>query len=96
LPTLALAWAGAGLGRAYFLSINVVAFCCYGYDKHPAVIGAARIPEMALPLLALIGGTVGALVGSFAFTRKQSFRTVFMLIVMIQVSALAFDRCALS
>ena len=47
-----------------------------------------KIPEVVLRLLALIGGSPGALVGQILFrhkTKKYKFLLVFVMIVIIQV-----------
>ncbi len=73
----------------YFIGINIVAFCLYGYDKWMAQINTWRVPESMLWIVALIGGSVGALAGMQFFrhkTQKISFQFVLMLIVTFQVS----------
>ena len=64
----------------------------YGYDKHQAGNNGFRIPEIVLHLLALIGGSPGALLGQILFrhkTRKVKFSFVFIMIVIIQVVVIA-------
>jgi uncharacterized membrane protein YsdA (DUF1294 family) len=73
--------------------INVVAFAVYAYDKGIAGSNRRRISENALLLLALIGGTLGALLSMIAFhhkTSKRSFQIKFLIVVAIQAAALAF------
>ena len=72
---------------AYLVGINVITFLFYGYDKRQSLKNTGRIPEITLHLLALLGGTPGALLGQLAFrhkTKKLSFRIVFFAIVLIQ------------
>ena len=43
--------------------INVITFLVYGIDKWKAKQGSWRISEATLLLLAVIGGSIGALLG---------------------------------
>lgn len=54
----------------YLLIINLVAFVCYGVDKLMAKRNARRISELALLLLALLGGSVGAWLGMQVWRHK--------------------------
>ena len=72
---------------AYLVSINVVTFLLYGHDKRQSLNNKARVPELTLHILALLGGTPGAFLGQFFFrhkTKKLRFRIVFLTIVLIQ------------
>ena len=72
---------------AYLAGINIITFLFYGYDKRQSQDNKTRIPELTLHLLALLGGTLGALLGQMSFrhkTKKLSFRIVFLAIVLIQ------------
>jgi len=63
-------------------------FLIYGYDKHQAKKIGMRIPEMVLHLLALIGGTAGALLGQITLRhkiKKMKFIIVFWGVVVLQV-----------
>ena len=80
------------MGWLYLLSINVVTFCVYGADKFQARRGGWRVRESALHVLALLGGSAGALVGQFVFrhkTRDRRFQAVFAAIVVSQVALIA-------
>ncbi|MDY0339931.1 MAG: DUF1294 domain-containing protein [Coriobacteriia bacterium] len=71
---------------------SAVTFVAYGVDKRAARRGTRRIPEARLHMLALLGGWPGALIAQETFhhkTRKQSFRTVFWLTVVVNCLALA-------
>jgi uncharacterized membrane protein YsdA (DUF1294 family) len=73
---------------AYLAAINLITFLFYGYDKRQSQSNNFRVPELILHLLALLGGTPGALLGQLVFrhkTKKLSFRIVFLAIVLIQV-----------
>ena len=54
----------------YLLLINLVALVVYGVDKRRAKKGKWRISEKALFLVALIGGSVGAIAGMYLFRHK--------------------------
>ena len=77
---------------AYFISINLITLLFYGFDKYQARSNGFRVPEIVLHLLALIGGSPGALLGQILFrhkTRKVKFSFVFIMIVIIQVVVIA-------
>ena len=60
----------------YLSVINFTTWAAYGLDKGRAKSGKWRIPERTLLLLALIGGSLGALAGMILFphkTRKPKF-----------------------
>ena len=60
----------------YLSVINFTTWAAYGLDKGRAKSGKWRIPERTLLLLALIGGSLGALAGMIMFrhkTRKAKF-----------------------
>lgn len=81
-------WAGYG----YIASVNVVVMAFYMWDKKMAAAGGRRIPEAVLHLLALLGGTVGALAGQRIFrhkTRKIRFQMIFWFIVMLHTALAA-------
>ena len=54
----------------YFIGINLVTFIVYGIDKRKAIKQKYRIPEKSLFGLAFLGGSVGALLGMYAFRHK--------------------------
>jgi uncharacterized membrane protein YsdA (DUF1294 family) len=73
-------WAG-------LISLNAVALLLYGYDKRQAIVGGIRIPEAVLHLVALLGGSPGALLGQELFrhkTRKRGFRLVLAATFLLQ------------
>lgn len=60
----------------YLAAINFTTWVVYGLDKGRAKSGKWRIPERTLLLLALVGGSLGALAGMIMFrhkTRKSKF-----------------------
>lgn len=54
----------------YLIFINLFAFCTYGIDKWKAKKGTWRVPEKMLLILALIGGSAGAIAGMMCFRHK--------------------------
>jgi uncharacterized membrane protein YsdA (DUF1294 family) len=91
-------WLDLPVLYAYLGGINVATILLYGYDKRQAIAGGGRVPEVVLHLVALIGGSPGALVAQVLFrhkTRKFTFRLVFVGIILVQ-GAVIFSYWLLS
>lgn len=78
-----------GLAPLYagLVSMNAVALLAYGLDKRQAIAGGIRIPEVVLHVVALLGGSPGALLGQELFrhkTQKRAFRLVLAGIFVLQ------------
>ena len=74
---------------AYFISVNLLGFALMGIDKHKAKKRAFRIPEATLFLIALIGGSIGSIIGMYAFrhkTRHRSFVYGMPFILLVQIA----------
>lgn len=72
----------------YLIIINVVTFLLYGEDKRRARRGAWRIPEKTLLGAAVIGGSIGAMLGMSIFhhkTRKPAFYIGVPLILIVEI-----------
>lgn len=72
----------------YLLLINIVTFFVYGIDKRKAKRNRFRIKEATLLTFALIGGSVGALLGMYTFrhkTKKWYFKFGVPLILVLQI-----------
>ena len=54
----------------YLGAVNILGFSIMGIDKKRAVRGAWRIPETTLFLYALIGGSIGSILGMRVFHHK--------------------------
>ena len=54
----------------YFLIINMIGFAMMGIDKWKAKHHAWRIPENTLFIVAIIGGSLGAIIGMYTFRHK--------------------------
>ena len=73
-----------------YMVISLVTFVVYAYDKSAAENGAWRTPESTLHLLSLAGGWPGALVAQQQLrhkSRKESFRAVFWMTVLLNCGA---------
>lgn len=80
----------------YLIAVNVAAWIMYGLDKWKARSGKWRISEQTLLIVALIGGSVGALAGMLMFrhkTKKPKFVVGIpvMLVVHCVIVAAAFS-----
>ena len=70
----------------WILSVSVITFLVYGYDKAQAQSGSWRIPEIVLHGLALAGGFLGGWLGRAVFhhkTRKPVFTLVLTLSTLL-------------
>ena len=103
-------WAWIGIGSPWVLLIawlaivNLGTFLVFGWDKfkakyrekHPT---ARRVPEKALFLLAILGGSAGALLGMRVWHHKtlhRSFRIGIPLILAFQIlipTGIWLSRC---
>jgi len=54
----------------YLVLINLIGFCIMGIDKYKAKKRAFRIPEATLFLVAVIGGSLGCILGMLTFHHK--------------------------
>ncbi len=74
----------------FLLLIAGLTFLMFGLDKRAALNERQRMPENTLHLLSLAGGWPGGLLARPLFrhkTRKQPFRTVFWLMVVVNLVA---------
>lgn len=77
----------------YLVCINAVTFFLYGTDKWKAKKGKRRISEKSLLSAAVLGGSVGGLVGMYTFrhkTRKAKFYLGVPTILALQVALAVF------
>ncbi|HBA62548.1 MAG TPA: DUF1294 domain-containing protein [Lachnospiraceae bacterium] len=54
----------------YAIAVNVASLIVMGVDKRKAIKRAWRIPESTLFVLAIIGGSVGSIIGMHLFHHK--------------------------
>ncbi len=77
----------------YLLIINVITFVIYGIDKSKAKHDRWRIPESTLISVAIIGGSIGAVLGMLIFhhkTRKPKFFVGVPVIIALQILLAVF------
>ena len=77
----------------YLIVITVVTFFVYGIDKWKAKQGSWRISETTLLILAVIGGSIGALLGMKVWHHKtmhKKFRYGLPLILIIQIILIGY------
>ncbi len=73
----------------YLIVINILTFAVYGIDKWKAKQGSWRISEATLLMLAVIGGTIGALFGMQVWRHKTmhlKFKYGLPLILLAQIA----------
>ena len=72
----------------YFMIINLVGFVMMCVDKQLAIHHKNRVPEKVLFLIAIIGGSLGSILGMYAFrhkTKHVSFVIGMPVILIIQL-----------
>lgn len=78
---------------AIYLIASLITFVVYAMDKSAARRGAWRIQESTLHILSLLGGWPGALVAQQKLrhkSKKQSFRAVFWITVIVNCGVFAW------
>ena len=73
----------------YLIAINILTFAVYGIDKWKAKQDSWRISEATLLMLAVIGGTIGALLGMQVWRHKTmhlKFKYGLPLILLAQIA----------
>lgn len=77
----------------YFIAINLIGFFSMGIDKQKAKKRTFRIPEATLFTIAIIGGSLGSIIGMNVFRHKTQ-RRLFLIgmpaILLIHILLLAF------
>ena len=72
----------------YLIIINLIAFLAMYIDKRRAKYGKWRIKEHTLFILAILGGSIGAIVGMYTFrhkTKKLKFTIGMPAILILEV-----------
>ena len=72
----------------YLLIMNAIAFAAFAIDKSAAANNRWRIKESTLLLIALAGGSLGALTAQQTLrhkTRKQPFRALLIAIAVLHI-----------
>lgn len=76
----------------YLLAVNLALFALMGIDKYKAAHEKWRIRESTLFIMAIIGGSVGGILGMRAFRHKTlhtAFRLGFPAILFVQILFIA-------
>ncbi len=77
--------------QIYLLSISILSFILYGYDKFQSFKNTkniTRVSENKLLLSSFIGGTIGSLLAMLIFrhkVKKISFIIKFLLVIIMQI-----------
>lgn len=77
----------------YFAVMNLIGFAMMGIDKRKAVKKLWRIPEYTFFVVALIGGSIGTIIGMHLFhhkTRHWYFVYGLPAILLLQVALIVF------
>lgn len=77
----------------YLVVMNSIGFASMGIDKSKAKRGAWRIPEKTLFLIAVLGGSVGSILGMKQFrhkTKHKSFTIGMPAILLVQVLVILY------
>jgi uncharacterized membrane protein YsdA (DUF1294 family) len=77
----------------YLLAINLLTFITYGIDKWKAKHRKWRISESTLLLLAVVGGSIGALLGMKNFrhkTQHKKFTLGVPILLIIQIIVVGY------
>ena len=73
--------------------MNLITFIAYGIDKYKAKHNKWRIPEFTLILFAVLGGSIGAILGMHFFhhkTKKPKFFIGVPTIFVLQIITIVF------
>ncbi len=77
----------------YLLIMNIIGFLSMGIDKKKAKKNQWRIPEKTLFLIAIIGGSLGSIIGMQFFrhkTKHTSFKIGMPCIFILQLVILVY------
>ncbi len=77
----------------YLLIINILGFAFMGIDKRRAIRSAFRIPEATLFAVAIIGGSIGSILGMHIFRHKTKhwyFLFGMPIILILQIALVVF------
>lgn len=80
----------------YLIAINFLTFVVYGIDKWKVKQGSWRIPEATLLGMAIIGGSIGALLGMKIWHHKtmhKKFKYGLPLILIAQIALVLLTSC---
>ena len=69
----------------FFFIFNILTFSLYGLDKRKAIKGQWRISEQTLLIVALFGGSIGALLAMIVFHHKTKHWNFVLLIPLFLI-----------
>lgn len=75
----------------YLIIINIIGFLSMWIDKKKAKWGKWRIPENTLFLYAILGGSIGSIIGMYTFrhkTQKSKFKIGMPALLILQILAI--------
>lgn len=75
----------------YLVIINLIGFLSMWIDKKKAKWGKWRIPENTLFLYAILGGSIGSIIGMYTFrhkTKKAKFKIGMPALLILQILAI--------
>ena len=74
---------------SYLVIINIITMFVYGYDKYLAKKRKKRIKEKKLLFFSFLGGSAGAIMGTYIFSHKTSklkFKIINILMLFIWIA----------
>lgn len=77
----------------YFIIINIIGFSSMYIDKKKAIKNKWRIKESTLITIAIIGGSIGSIIGMYSFRHKTKhikFTLGIPFIILLQLLLLYF------
>ena len=77
----------------YLLFINLIGILIMLIDKRKAEKGSWRIPEKTLLIVALLGGSIGTIIGMYRFrhkTKKLKFTLGFPIILITEIILITY------
>ena len=77
----------------YLLAINLIGLLVMFIDKRKAKKGSWRIPEKSLLMVALLGGSIGTMIGMYWFrhkTKKLRFTIGFPVILITEIVLITY------
>ncbi|MBX7144466.1 MAG: DUF1294 domain-containing protein [Oligoflexia bacterium] len=88
---LAYFYSNLGPIFSYLIGINIALLLLCGFDKSIAGGQSTRVPELVFYAFAILGGSVGLLLGMHLFrhkTKKGAFQIVLVAIIFVQAIAI--------
>lgn len=82
----------------YIVFTNILLFTLMAIDKQKAKLRQWRISEKTLFILALIGGSIGGILGMYTFrhkTKKLKFKILYPLFLLIHIIIYIYIKKAL-